>query len=287
MKVFLRFGAAAAISVAILGADVTYTQTAKFEGGSLVEMMQKMASMPMMGRMKQAFEDQHYNVFVKGNKMARWSQMTSSIYDLDAGTVTNIDNAKRTYSTMTFEEMQQRADQMQQRMNKGQTPDLEFDVKMDASGKTHVIDGQTAKEVVITMTAKQASAQGQMVVVTHAWLVPLTPATKELLEFQRKLSSKFVYAFGGMGPGLGSAGKGLSAAMKEAMNQDGYPVLTDVSISGVTAAMGPMAAMGGGKSDPNTPLIQLQTQNQNFAPAAVDDSKFLVPAGFKEDKRGR
>ena len=288
MKRLVRLGAAAVLAAGILPADVSYTQTTKFEGGTLIDMVQKMASMPMMGRMmgggmKQAFEDQTYDVFVKGNKMARWGKLTSTIYDLDAGTITTLDNTKQTYSTSTFEEMQQHMEQAQQRMNRGQTGDLQFDVKVVNTGQTRVVNGETAKEMLLTMTAKQASAQGQMVVTMHAWMVPYTPGSKELIEFQKKLSAKYAFAFSAMGPGMASAGKGMSAAMQEAAKQDGYPALTDTAVTGV-AAPGPM---GDKDSDPNAPLIKMQGESSNFKEAAVDDTKFAIPAGFKEEKRGR
>jgi hypothetical protein len=92
---------------------------------ALIDMVQKMASMPMMGRMmggngmKQAFEDQSYEVYVKGNKMARIGLRISTIYDLDAGTQTMVNHDKQSYTVQTVEEMRERLQQMQDRMNKG------------------------------------------------------------------------------------------------------------------------------------------------------------------------
>jgi hypothetical protein len=285
MKLFLRLGAATVLAAGLLPADVSYTQTTKFEGGTLVDMMQKMASMPMIGRMgnmKQAFEDQQYDVYVKGNKMARLGKLTSIIYDLDAGTITMIDNAKQTYRTSTFDEMQQRTEQMEQRMNRGQGGDVDFDVKVSSTGQTRDIDGATAKEMLIVMTAKQASEQGQMKVTTHVWLLPYSSSSTELVDFQRKLAAKYAGAFSMGGPGMGAASKGISAAMKEAMKQDGYPAVTETEISGVTAG-GPMGGMGGdANTDPNAPLLKTLTESSHFAQGSVDDSKFAIPTGYKE-----
>lgn len=289
MKLFVRLGAVMVLAAGLLPADVSFQQTTKFLGGTLIDMMQKMASMPMMGRMmggqQAAFQDQHYDVYLKGNKMARWGKLNSTIYDLDAGTITTINNAKQTYSATTFEEMQQRMEKMQERMNKGQQGDMEFDIKVSSTGQTQVIDGATAKETLIVMTAKQASAQGQMVVTTHAWLVPNKPEYKEIGEFQKKLAAKYAYAFSGGGMGMAQTGKAMSEAMNQTMKQDGYPVLTDVVISGVAPA-GPMAGMGGGENaDPNAPLMKVETTSDHFAASGADDSKFAVPAGYKEEKR--
>ena len=285
MNLFLRMGISTALCAGMLSADVSYSQATKYTGGSMMEMMQKMASMPMMGKMmgsqRQAFEDQTYDVYVKGNKMARWGKLNSMIYDLDGGTVTIINNQKKTYTTTTFEEMQQKMEQAQQRMKNQNGPSFDYDVKVDKTGQTRVIDGVEAKEVVITVTAKEATAQGQMVVTTHSWMVPFTAASQEAMDFQRKLGAKYAFVLSG-GPGMAGTGKGLAAAMKEAYKQgDGFPALMEMSITGV-AAPGPM---GGG--DPSTPLLKEQTQTSNFAQGSVDDSKFAVPAGFKEDTKGR
>jgi hypothetical protein len=282
MKVCLRLGLLAAASAVLLSADASYTQLTKFTGGTAVDMAKKMASMPMIGRMgggamRNAFEDQHYDVYVKGNKMARLGGMVSTIYDLDAGTITTINNTKQTYVTMTFEEMREQMERMQQRMNrKGSGGDLQFDVKVEKTGQTRTIDGQSTKETLITMTAKGDGGNGQMVVKTHAWLAPLSASTREIVDFSRKLGEKFAYAYGSS-PMMGAAAGGLGAAMKEAFSQDGYPVETDVEVTGLATPM------GGG--DPSAPFLQMEMQSSNFATGTVDDSKFSVPAGYKEEKR--
>ena len=194
MHLSVRTTALLAASAALLSADVTYQQTVKFKGGALIEMVQKMASMPMMGRMmggaNKAFEDQTYDVYIKGNKMARIGKNSSTIYDLDAGTVTRINHDRQSYTTQTFDEMRQQMEAMQQRMNRDSTEDIQFDVKVDKTGNSQQIDGETAKETVITLTAKQASAQGQMVVTVHAWMVPYNPLRREAQEFYRKMAGE-------------------------------------------------------------------------------------------------
>ena len=285
MKLCLQIGLLAGFSAALLPADASYTQVTKFTGGTAVEMAKKMANMPMIGRlgggaMREAFEDQHYDVYVKGNKMARLGGVISTIYDLDAGTITTINNTKQTYTTMTFDEMREQIERMQQRMNRkhGDGGNLQFDTKVEKTGQTRTIDGQNATETLITMTAKADNERGngEMVVKTHAWLVPLSAPTRELVDFSRRLGEKFAYAYGSS-PMMGAAAGGLGAAMKEAFSQDGYPIETDVEVSGVA---GPM---GGG--DPGAPFLQMETQSSNFATGAVDAAKFSVPAGYKEEKR--
>jgi hypothetical protein len=286
MKRGLRVGLISGLTISGLMADVTYQQTTKFLGGSLVDMMKKMASMPMIGsRMKTAFQDQDRTVYVKGNKMASIGTATSTLFDLDAGTITNINNERQTYSTETFEEMRAQMEQMQQRMNKQSGGDIQFDTKVEKTGQTRMLEGQTANETVLTMTAKQATAAGQMVVKLHEWLVPPTPASREVAEFYHRFGEKAAFAMGGVSsPMLGQAAKGLAAAMKESFQQDGYPALTVTEVSGVSAPMGPMAQEN---ADPNAPMIQTETATSHIVTGPVDDAKFSIPAGYKEEKRHR
>jgi hypothetical protein len=291
MQFFLRAGVISTLTAAFLSADVTYQQTTKFKGGALIDMVQKMASMPLMGRMmgsnlKQAFEDQNYDVYLKGNKLARIGTRMSTIYDLDAGTQTVVNNEKQTYSVQTFDEIRERMQEMQQRMNKNQV-NLDFDVKVQKTGNTQQIDGETAKEAIVILTAKQASEQGQMVITVHAWLVPMTPLQKEVQEFHKRLAEKLASALAGFSPMLGAAGGGMAAAMREMSRiDDGFPVVSEVVITGVSGVGGPMGAMnGGGGVDPNKPLIDTETSEHNFVKGVADDAKF--PAGYKEEKARR
>jgi hypothetical protein len=288
----IRVSLIAGIAAYGLLGDVTYHQTTKFTGGSLIEMVKKMASMPLMGRMgggamKTAFNDQQHDVYVKGNKLASIGPVTSILYDLDAGTITTINHDKSTYSTMTFDELHQQMEQMQQRMHKGTGQDIEFDMKVSDTGQTRTIDGQTATEKLLVMTAKQASQDGQMVIKSHLWLTSPTPAMDEVAEFHKKLATKAAFAMGGFSPMIGSASTGLQAAMKESFRQGGFPVLTETEVSGIAggSSFGPMMGQGGG--DPSAPLIQTESQTGNFISGPVDDSKFAIPAGYKEEKRRR
>jgi hypothetical protein len=289
----IRISLIASIAACGLLGDVTYHQTTKFTGGSLVEAMKKMASMPLMGRMgggamKTAFADQQHDVYIKGNKMASIGPLTSILYDLDAGTITTINHEKSTYSTMTFDELRQQMEQVQQRMHKGTGQDIEFDMKLSDTGQTRTIDGQTATEKLLTMTAKQAGKDGQMVIKSHLWLAPPTPPMNEVAEFHKRLATKAAFAMGGFSPMMGSASTGLQAAMKQSFEQNGYPVLTETEVSGVVGGGSPLGAMmGQGGGDPNTPMIQTEMQTENFVTASVDDGKFAIPADYKEEKRRR
>jgi hypothetical protein len=257
----------------------------KYTGGSMLDMVRRMANMPLVGKMggnnlKNAFQDQNYSLFIKGPKMARLGGPYSSIYDLDAGTITTINNDKQTYTVQTFEELRQQLERMQERMNRGNGGNLDFDVKVETTGQKRDINGQSATETVMTMTAKAGATNGQMIVKVHAWSIPPDAAMHEAVEYSKRLAEKFQYAFAGFSPALGGASAGINAAMKEAMKQNGYPILEDVEVSGVSSPM--MGMMGHSDSDPNAPAIQMETQASNFSTGAVDDSKFSVPAAYKQ-----
>jgi hypothetical protein len=284
----VRVGFIGALAVTGALADVTFDQSVKFTGGSMIEMMRRMANNPLIGRMgggamATAFQDQTFTVYVKGNKMARIGQTTSTITDLDAGTITIINNEKHTYSTETFDEMRQHLDEMQQRMNRGSGgSDIQFDVKIDKTGQSRTIDGETATEDIITLTAKPGSTNSQMAVRMDAWLIPPNASTRELADYFKRLSEKFIYAFGAM-PGLGAAASGINAAGRAVMQLDGYPVLSEMQISGVASPM-----MGRSNTDPNAPFITTETRASKFVSGPVDDSKFGIPEGYtQEQPRGR
>ncbi len=290
MKATIRTAVLVSAAAGCLLADASYSETVKYEGGTLVEMLRGMANGPMGkmmgGRMGQAFQDQTYTVYLKGNKMARIGSINSTITDLDAGTITNIDNTKKTYSVTTFEEMKQATAEMQKRMKTGDM-NLDFDVKVDKTGNTKTIDGQTATEYLMTLTAKDAGsgkeAGAGMKVVSHVWMVPTEPGASEIRAYYKKIASQYKDALGGGGgPMMGGASRGMAAASAQLANMDGVSVENHMEVSGISSPMGPMAQQGG---DPNAPALIMATQNKSYSGAAVDDSKFAVPEGYQKVDR--
>ena len=279
MKETIRIAVLSGAAASCLFADASYSETVRFEGGSLVEMMRGVANGPMGKMMGQAFQDQTFAVYVKGNKMARIGTLTSTITDLDAGTMTNINHTKKTYTVTTFEEMKQ----MQSRMKSGDT-NVDFNIKVDKTGNTKKIDGQAATEYLMTMTAKDAGAGGGMKVVSNVWLVPSEPGADEVRAFYKKVAAQYKDALtGGGSPMMGGAMKGMAAASAQLTTMDGVAVETHMQVSGVASPMGPMAQQGG---DPNAPAMIMATENKNYSNAAVDDAKFAIPEGYQKVERG-
>lgn len=276
MRSYLRLGLVAALGASGLCADVTYEQTIKFTGGSVMDIARMMAKNPMLGRkagaMASAFQDQTFTVYIKGSKMARIGPNASTIVDLDAGTMTTINHQTHTYSTRTFDDMRQQFAAMQH----GQSGDMQFDVKIDKTGRTQDLDGQTATETILTLKGLPGSANAQMIVKLDEWLVAANASTREVADYLKRLSQKFSLALGGM-PGVGGAASGISAAMKEGLKLDGYPALSDMQVSGVTAPMM-------GSADPNAPFLETETRSSHFVSGPVDDSKFAIPADYTQEQ---
>ena len=285
MKMQFRLAIVTLAAAGCLLADVSYQETVQYTGGSLIDMMRSMSDSPMGklmgGRLSKGLKDRTLKVYLKGNKLARIGEDSSTIVDLDAGTITNIDNEHHSYTAMSFDDMNRQMQEMREKMNKrGGAPDVKFNAKVDATGNTREIDGKTAKEYILTMTAEGQQGAG-MSVRSDMWTIPSGPGTDELRDFHKRLSEKLNYAFGtGMNPMMGNASQGLSELQKETTKLEGYPVVQETAVSGVQS---PMAERSGG-GDSNAPFITMKTQSANFSTGSVDEGVFQIPSNYKERK---
>lgn len=131
------------------------------------------------------------------------------------------------------------------------------------------------------MTAKQSGPAGRMVVTTDAWLTPGDAGTAELRAFMKKLSERFGSPAIGS-PGLGPAGSGLAAASRELNKLDGYALVTDIRVSGIS-----MGRPGANEAaDANAPVLEMETDSAHFSTNAVDASVFRIPEGYTEAEMG-
>jgi hypothetical protein len=290
MKIAVRVGLMLLAGAGYVLGDVSYEESVRYTGGSLVNMMRSMGSgiMGKMagGRMNKALQDQTYKVYLKGSKMARLGPDTSMIFDLDAGTMTTIDIQKKSYSTITFDEINRRMEEMQKRLSKesSRPAEIQFDSKVEPTGQTRAIDGQDAKEYVMTVVAQ--GQQTGMHVKSDLWVVSSLPGIQELRSFQKKMSAK-LSNMSGLNPLMGTASSGLDQLSKETLKMQGYPITQEVTVSGVQSPMSPMMAMRNGgqeNKDPNAPFLIMNTDSKSFSDGAVSDSVFEIPAGYKEQK---
>jgi Asp/Glu/hydantoin racemase len=272
----------------LLRADVTYTKSLKYTGGTMLDALRSMAANPVIGRMAgaslgSALHDQNFTVYLKGSKMAQIGDPLSVIFDLDAGTVTTLNNENQTYSVQTFEEMRLHLEQAQQRMKRSKAGDVQFDVKVENTGRTQTLNGQAASETIMTLSAQSDGPYGHPIVRVNAWLVPIDSTTREVHEFSKRSAEKMSSTFSSMPAIFGGAGTALSTATTELQKMDGIPVLDDVTVTGLTTPLN----LAGRNTDPNAPVIAIETQSSNFASGPVDDSRFNVPAGYSLEQHRR
>jgi hypothetical protein len=261
----LLLGILAVGSCALLRADFTYQETSQMTGGSLMAMMNALGPLA-----RQAREPNVSTHIVKGNRMATVTKDRTTIMDLDKETITTIDNAKKTYTVVTFEQMKQTMEQAQERMaaRKGGQGDgqMNFKVSAKATGQTKTVQGLKAKEMVIDMAMEGTDAKsgqsGAMNITTDAWYAPV-PGYDEVKAFHQKMAVKMGYIFGSgmgqiaqMGMGQPNMQKGMEEVAKELSKVDGVPVESLVKMGG-SAAPG-----AGGDAAASQPPAQQQQQNQ-------------------------
>jgi len=232
-----------ALAAATLSADFTYQETITITGGMLKSMMAVAGVFS-----KQAREPIQSTVSVKGDRMLHRSQNRASITDLANQTITTIDFQKKTYSVMTFDEMKQMLEQMQQRMKKAgseQQAQMNFKVEANATGKTKQVGGIDCKEMILKMTMEgtdeKTGQKGGMAITTDMWIGPGIAGYKEVRDFYRRMAEKINWTPGGnMFMSNPDAAKGMAEVYKEASKIDGVPVqqMITMGASGVQPAAG-------------------------------------------------
>jgi hypothetical protein len=202
---------------------------------------------------------------VKGNKMIRIGKDTSEIVDLDAETITEIDNQKKQYTTMTFAQMRQQmeaamakakaqqAKQPQQPTSSdAQQVDVKFTVKVRNTDATRDVVGLSAKESILTMTmdaTDQTSGQtGSFAITNDMYLAPEIPGYGEVRDFYKRYAEKMGSVISGA---INSqmmammqqpaAGKGMADMVEEMSKLKGVPVL-QIMRMGTTADGTPLPA---------------------------------------------
>ena len=228
-------------------ADFTYQETTQVTGGSVVGMMKVAGAFSKQAR--QANDPVVSTVMVKGNKMIRIGKDTSEIVDLDAETITEIDNQKKQYTTMTFAQMRQQmeaamakakaqqAKQPQQPTSSdAQQVDVKFTVKVRNTDATRDVVGLSAKESILTMTmdaTDQTSGQtGSFAITNDMYLAPEIPGYGEVRDFYKRYAEKMGSVISGA---INSqmmammqqpaAGKGMADMVEEMSKLKGVPVL--------------------------------------------------------------
>ena len=244
--------AALALSGLPLLADFSYTQTSQMTGGMILNVMKGLG--PLARGSRDPILTTH---LLKGNRMATITKDNTSIIDLDKETITTIDAGKKTYSVVTFAEMKQAMENMMAKSQGKKKADVNFKVSAKATGQTKTINGVTANEVIMTMTAEgtdeKSGQKGGMDITMDNWLAPVA-GYEQVRDFQKKMGEKMGYLFGSgmaqMGQMQPETLKGFAQVAEEMAKVDGVPVEQVMKMGGNgTEAGGAPAA----QTRPNTP----------------------------------
>ena len=181
-------------------ADVTYRETTQITGGSMVGML-KMAG-AFSAQARQAAQPTTSTIMIHGSRMVRSNPHTTEIIDLDQQSITYVDTDKRTYSIVTFAQMQQAmakaAAQGKSHGAKASDPSasqMSFSAHITSSGATRQIGGQNAKETLLTLTMLATADDGSntkagMAATSEMWLVSEAPEMAEMRKFNRRLAEE-------------------------------------------------------------------------------------------------
>ncbi len=256
-------GAVLGVLVAASGslhADFTYTETTQITGGSMLSLM-KMAGVFSKDARK-AGEPIVSTVAIKGNRMAHINPDHSEIIDLDAETITTIDNLKKQYTVMTFAQMKQQVEAAAARMKEQQqkseatapqqpsTTDVKFQVHVRNTGQAKDVSGLNTNESILTMnmdaTDKSSGQTGSLAITNDMWLAPEIPGYDEVKEFYRKYALKMGTVFSSaINPAMlaqyQGASKGMADMAEEMSKLKGTPVL-QVMRMGMTTDGKPLPA---------------------------------------------
>ncbi|MBB5328924.1 hypothetical protein [Tunturiibacter gelidoferens] len=291
-----------------LHADFTYTETTQMTGGSMLGLMKMAGTFSKQAR--QVGEPTVSTVSIQGNRMAHINTDRTEIIDLDAETITNIDNSKRQYTVTTFAEMKQqmqaaaeKAKAQQQKTAKStqEQPadtDIKFQVHVRSTGQSREVAGLNANESILNMnmdaTDKSSGQTGSMAITNDMWLAAEIPGYDEVREFYRKFALKMGTVFtGAINPAMlaqyQGASQGMAEMAKEMSKLQGTPVL-QVMRMGMTTDGKPLPAaseapLPPADAQPATPTAGEVAQQSTSAAIASKLGAFGGLGGFGHKKK--
>jgi hypothetical protein len=200
------------------GQDVQYETVSKFElAGAAGTAMRIAASLG--GGSTESVE----TTYIKGRKMRTDSDGSSTIIDLDAGRFTLLDHKARTYSTFTFEEMAQKAQEVTSRVREdrqeatgqgGAEAEFEFRFSVDQANERQRIAGYDAERFFLTMEAEAEAvpeggtgteAAGTFVVLTDIWAAKDIPILQARSPFDDASAQRYAEAGAALSEGFAAA----------------------------------------------------------------------------------
>ncbi len=231
----LLFGAAAIP----LCADFSYQSTSRITGGAITGAMKLAGTFSKDAR--RAMGPVPSTTSVKGNRMLQRTADTATVIDLDKETITTVDYAHKTYSVVTFAQMKQAMDEAAQKLQQsaGNDPgaDLKFGIKLNDTGQSKVINGNSAHEVVMVMTMQgsdaKSGARGGIDMNMDMWIAPTVAGYQEVRDFQRRMGQKLAW-MPGANPMINRPDmqRAMAEMYKEGSKLDGMPVYQTMRMGG-------------------------------------------------------
>ncbi len=236
-----------------LFADFHYTETTKISGGSMLGMMRLAGTFSKQAR--QIGDPIVSSVYVQGNRMARNQPDYSEIVDLDKETVTHIDHQKKTYYTITFQQMKEQIEEAQReaanhprekaapppppKSDAPNTTDMKFDVAVRNTGATRDYSGLPTKESILTLTMQatdqKTGESGNLAMTNDLWMTSEIPGYQEVRDFNLRYAKKLGDVYGSVtAPMLASmrtqmkpgSTQGMGEMAKEVSKLKGIPLYT-------------------------------------------------------------
>jgi hypothetical protein len=274
-------------------ADFSYSLTTKTSGGM----------------MSGAGGDRVTKHYLKDNKLKIDHGDTATILDFDAQTVTNVSNTRKTYTVMKFDELTGKMGQS----------GAEITVDVKETGQRKNVNGFDAREVILSMDmdspqARQAGMKMRMEM--DMWISPDVPGASEVRAFYQKNGDRFPWAaMAGSGRGDQGMQKGVAELQRKMAGMNGVPVLqvmrmktvgndaqmqqAQQSMTKACAQLEALKAKGGQQATMAEQMLQRMNckgsgsagggtlfeatiESSNFSTAAVPDSTFAIPQGFKQ-----
>jgi hypothetical protein len=197
---------------------------------------------------------------IKGNRMAVIVKGHTTVIDVAAETITEIDFLKKTYSVIPFAEMKKLLEDAA-----AHTPrETSFKVTVEKPSPAKVMGILTASENIFAIEG----AGGAENITVDSW-IGTVPGYEQMMEFDRRLADKLGYAFAsGMAELALSAPKtldGFGEAAKALNKATGAPLLTTIKITGATGTW-----------------AEATMHLDNFGGGIQDGTRFDPPAGFKK-----
>lgn len=211
-----------------------------------------------------------YTVYIKGLKLARIGQMSATIYDLQAGTVTQVDPLNRSYFVLGFSEME--------RTLKRKFRKVQFGI--DETGDSVQLSAQEGNAYSVVLFA----ADDKQHILAHGviWTIPKLPS--DVARYRKFCLDRYGKEY----PDLCSIAepKGLEMLAEPTSGLSGFPIVEILERRMLVPSGTPFddipkpATAGGYAAD----IVRTESRLDDFKEGPVDDSYFNVPHGYKLKK---